>query len=55
MRHLIAFFIGTIIIYIGFLLSFTGPQFALTAQPVYSAVVSAFTLSAVPDEGLSRR
>jgi hypothetical protein len=45
MRHLILFLIGAGVIYVGFLVSFTGPEFALTAQPVYSAVLSAFTCS----------
>jgi hypothetical protein len=46
MRYLILFLIGTVVIYIGFLISFTGPEFALTAQLVYSAVLSAFALLA---------
>jgi hypothetical protein len=55
MRYLILFLIGTLVIYAGFLISFTGPQFALTAQPVYSAVLSAFALLAALLVGLPTR
>jgi hypothetical protein len=55
MRHLILFFIGTAVIYVGFLISFTGSEFALTAQPVYSLVLSAFTLLAALVVGLPTR
>jgi hypothetical protein len=55
MRQLILFFVGTGIIYVGFLISFTGPEFALTAQPVYSLVLSAFTLLAALVVGLPTR
>ena len=52
---LILFLIGTIVVYVGFLVSFTGPEFALTAQPVYSAVLSAFALLAALLVGLPTR
>jgi hypothetical protein len=55
MRYLILFLIGTVVIYVGFLISFTGPQFALTAQPVYSAMLSAFALLAALLVGLPTR
>ena len=55
MRYLILFLIGAAVIYVGFLISFTGPQFALTAQPVYAAVLSAFTLLAALVVGLPTR
>jgi hypothetical protein len=55
MRYLIVFLVGTVVIYIGFLMSFTGPAFALAAQPVYSAVLSAFALLAALLLGLPTR
>jgi hypothetical protein len=55
MRYLILFLLGTVVIYVGFLISFTGPEFALTAQPVYSAVLSAFALLAALLVGLPTR
>jgi hypothetical protein len=55
MRHLTVFVLGTVIIYVGFLMSFTGPEFALTAQPVYSAVLSVFALLAALLVGLPTR
>ena len=55
MRHLILFLVGTGIIYVGFLISFTGPEFALTAQTVYSLVLSAFTLFGALIVGLPTR
>jgi hypothetical protein len=55
MRYVILFLVGSVVIYIGFLVSFTGPGFALTAQPVYSAVLSAFALLAALFVGLPTR
>ena len=55
MRYLILFLVGTVVVYVGFLLSFTGPEFALTVQPVYSAVLSAFALLAALLVGLPTR
>jgi|ERR1700730_5433375 len=55
MRHVILFLTGTEVIYVGFLISFTGPEFALTAQPIWSAVLSAFTLLAALVVGLPTR
>jgi uncharacterized membrane protein len=50
MRYLILF-----LIFVGFLVSFTGSEFTLTAQPVYSAVLSAFALLAALLVGLPTR
>jgi hypothetical protein len=55
MRYLILFLIGTVVIFVAFLVSFTGPEFTLTAQPVYSAVLSAFALLAALLVGLPTR
>ena len=55
MRYLILFLVGAGVIYVGFLISFTGPEFALTAQPVYSAVLSASALLAALLVGLPTR
>jgi hypothetical protein len=55
MRYLILFLIGTVVIFVGFSVSFTGPEFTLTAQPVYSAVLSAFALLAALLVGLPTR
>jgi hypothetical protein len=55
MRHLMLFLMGTGVIYVGFLMSFTGPEFALTAQPVWSALLSALALLAALLVGLPTR
>jgi hypothetical protein len=55
MRYLILFLIGMVVIYVGFLVSFTGPEFALIAQPVYAAVLSACALLAALLVGLPTR
>jgi hypothetical protein len=55
MRYLTVFVLGAVIIYVGFLMSSAGPEFALTAQPVYSAVLSAFALLAPLLVGLPTR
>jgi len=54
MRHLIVFVLGTVIIYVAFLMSFAGPEL-LTIAPVYSPVLSAFALLAALRVGLPTR
>jgi hypothetical protein len=54
MRHLIVFVLGTVIIYVAFLMSFTGPEL-LTVLPVYAVILSAFSLLAALLVGLPTR